>query len=237
MAEELTREQFRVALAQAVDGVLNVYHEADAMLRELAMALGADEPRFSTLVKRLVPGANKKPDARFLRDYYAWVFSPDDSGEEDDEEEDEDDAEDEEDGGTKKANKPLTVPAGSGVVLARAAIYDRGASAFEPTLTIAVVRNWRTTVDVPTGTPLRIRRGNLSRVLRDIDRHRWAAGKINTLKTAVPVQPVGMAKGKQTLVCDLASAPQRIPLFEVMPATVHDIARTVRASWTATAAG
>src|SRR5262245_14965365 len=116
MAEPLNREQFRITIAQAIDGVLNVYHEVDAMLRELAQALGADEPRFKNLVKRLVPGAGKNPDARFLRDYYDWVFSPVDAEEEEDDEEDEDEeSEDEEDGSSKKSKKALTVPAGSGV--------------------------------------------------------------------------------------------------------------------------
>lgn len=237
MADALSREQFRTAIAQAVDGVLNVYHEVDAMMRELTTALGAGEPRFGTLVKRLVRGAGKSPDARFLRDYHASVFSPADSaGEQEDEEEDEEE-EDDDEGGAKKARKPLTVPAGSGVVIARAAIYDRSTTTFEPTLTIASLRNWKTSMDIAPGTPLRIRRGDFRRLMRDIDRHRWAAGKVNTLKTTIPVHLVGSAKAKPTLVCDLASAPERIPLFDVTPATVLEIASTVRATWGASSAG
>lgn len=231
MADPLSREQFRIAVAQAIDGVLNVYHEVDAMLRELAIALGADEPRFTTLIKRLVPGAGKNPDARFLRDYHAFVFSPANSADEEDEEEEDEDTEDDDDGGTKKAKKPLTVPSGSGVVIARAAIYNRSTTTFEPMLTIACLRNWQTSTELPPGTPLRIRRGNFRRLMRDVDRHRWAAGKVNTLKTTVPVHIPGMGKGKPTLVCELANVPDRIPLFDIRPATVQEIARNVRATW------
>ncbi len=233
MAEPLNQEQFRITIAQAVDGVLNVYHEVDAMLRELAQALGADEPRFKTLVKRLVPGAGKNPDARVLRDYDAWVFSPVDAEEEEDDEEDEDDdGEDEEDGSSRKSKKALTVPAGSGVVLARVAIYDRGSSAFEPHLLIASLKNWQVTGDAAPGTPIRIGRGRFRKLLRIVDGHRWAAGKlVNTIKTQIPVQPMGQPKGKHTLLCDLAAAPERRPLFKVTPATIQEIAREVRLAW------
>lgn len=232
MADPLSREDFRTAIAQAVDGVLNVYHEVDAMMRELTMALAAEEPRFGTLVKKLVRGAGRKsPDARFLRDYHASVFSPADSAEDEDEEEKDEEEEDDEEGGAKKARKPLTVPAGSGVVIARAAIYDRSSTTFEPTLTVASLRNWQTSTDIAPGTPLRIRRGDFRRLMRDIDRHRWAAGRTNTLKTTIPVHLTATAKGKPTLVCELASAPERIPLFDITPATVLEIAGKVRATW------
>jgi hypothetical protein len=237
LADPLSREQFRTAVAQAIDGVLNVYHEVDAMLRELAMALGTDQPRFSTLVKRLVSGAGKNPDARFLRDYHAWVFSPADSLEEEDEEDEEEDAEDDGEGGERTARKPMTVLAGSGVVIARAAVYDRSTTTFEPTLTIASLKNWQASADVPGGTPLRIRRGNFRRLMRDVDRHRWSAGKVNTLKTTVPVHLTGTVKGKPTLVCELARTPERIPLFDITPAMVREIACKVRATWGTSATG
>jgi hypothetical protein len=233
MAEPLNREQFRTALAQAIDGVLNVYSEVDAMLRELAMALAADEPRFKALVKRLVPGAGKNPDTRFLRDYHASAFSPADAEDEDDEEDDEDEeSEDDEDGASKKLRKALTVPAGSGIVLARAAIYDRGATTFEPNLLIASLQNWRVAGDIAPGTPIRITRTRIKRLLRIVDSHRWGAGKaISALKTQIPVQPLGFPKGKHTLLCDITSLPERLPLFDVTPAAIQGIASRVRATW------
>lgn len=233
MAEPLTKEQFRTAIAQAVDGVLNVYHEVDAMLRELAMALAADDPRFKTLVKRLVPGAGKNPDARFLRDYHASVFCPVDADEEEeDDEEDDEDGEDEDEGGAKKAKKALTVPAGSGIVLVKATVYDRSTTAFEPNILVASLTNWRVSGDLVQGTQLRIARGRFRRLLRIVDAHRWTVGKVNALKTQIPVQPVGLPKGKHTLLCDLGTQPERIPLFDVTPATVQAIAGKVRAAWT-----
>jgi hypothetical protein len=91
MTEALNRDQFRVAVADAVSGVLNVYREVDTMLRDLTNALNEDEPRLVPLVRRLVPGAgSKNPDARYLRNYIASVFVPADAAEDDLDDEDED---------------------------------------------------------------------------------------------------------------------------------------------------
>jgi hypothetical protein len=105
-------------------------------------------------------------------------------------------------------------------------------------LLIASLRNWQITSGIPPGTPIRIGRARFKRLLRIVDGHRWSAGKaVNALKTQIPVQPLGMPKGKHTLLCDLAGPPERIPLFEVTPPTVQAIAEKVRATWSTSSAG
>jgi len=242
MAESLTRDQFRIALADAVTGVLNVYREVDALLRELGAALGDGTPRFVPLVGRLVPGVGRKnPDARYLREYVAAVYAPIDAMEENEaEEEDEEDEEenegDEEEGETARpAKQPLTIKAGSGILIARATIYDRASPGFEPNLIVAALTRCRIDVEVSPGTPLKVSRWRFKRILRALERHRWAAGK--PLDTKVPAQIVGGPKSKHKLIFDLPSPLKPQPLFEVTPAKLREIAESACKEWSAISIG
>jgi hypothetical protein len=255
MAENLTREQFRIALADAVVGVLNVYREVDAMVRELGTVLGDGSPRFAPIVKRLVPGVGRKnPDARYLREYIAAVYAPVDAMEEEDpDEDDEEDGEgdeeegegeggsDEEEGAVaRSAKQPLTIKAGSGIIVARATIYDRATydratPAFEPNLVVAALTRCRIDVDVAPGTPFKVARWRFKRILRALDRHRWVAGK--PLDTNVPAQIVGGPKTKHKLTFDLPNPLKPLPLFEVTPEQLRAIAAIVRKEWSAASSG
>ena len=74
MTQDLDAKQFQQAVADAIKGVLNVYREADALLRELQNAL---EGAFVPLVKRLVPrNRRQNPDSQYLPNYLATVFVP-----------------------------------------------------------------------------------------------------------------------------------------------------------------
>jgi hypothetical protein len=227
MAEPLTRDQFNIAVADAVTGVLNVYREVDAMFRELNAALAATEPRIVPFTGRkpLVPGAGgKNPDGSYLKSYRAWIYAPAAELEEDEGEEDEEDSEeDEEEEATKKG--PLSIAEGTGLVAVRATIFDRGVTSFEPNLVVGTLLRCRVEPVVPASTELKIRRGHFKRVLRDIDK--TSAAK--TVKTTVPVT-VGTVKNKHKLVFDVPSAWRRYPLFDVTPATIQDIAKAIRAS-------
>lgn len=223
MTEPLTRDQFRIAVADAVTGVLNLYREVDAMLRELAAALGEGDPRFVPLVKRLVPGAgSKNPDARYLRNYHASVFALADADEEEDEEED---AEDEEDADTTP-RRAVTIPAGDGIVLARASIYERSVTGFEPNLAITVLANTRIPAAVPDGTALKVIPVALKKVVRALDNQ--PSGK--HLKTVANASVAGPHKGKHRLSFDVAER-LRYPLFDVTPDKIVEIANEVRVAW------
>lgn len=237
---DLTREDFRAAVADAVNGLLNVYREVDAMLRELGTALGSDEPRFSMLGKKLVPTASSRnPDARYLRDYHAAVFTPSDASDDDEEDDDEDDdGEDEDDGATQKTKKALTIETGSGILLARAAIHDRSTTGFEPNLVVVALTRCRVDPDVPSGTLFKVSRSRLRKIIRAMDGFRWISSKpVNTLNTRVSVQVVGQPKNKHTLFFDVPKEPERHPLFDVTPDKIREIARRVRESWSAATGG
>ena len=226
MTEPLSREQFNVAVADAIIGVLNVYREVDAMFRELTAALAAGEPSLVPFTRRkpLVPGAgSKNPDGYYLKSYRAWIYAPaaaleEDEGEEDDESGEDDDEEDE----TEKKG-PLALAEGTGLVAVRATIFDRGISGFEPNLVVGTLLRCRVDPVVPASTELKIRRGHLKRVLRDIDK----ASGAKTVKTTVPVT-VGNVKNKHKLVFDVPGPWNRYPLFDINAAMVQDIATTVR---------
>jgi len=237
---DLTREEFRAAVADAVNGLLNVYREVDAMLREFGTALASDEPRFKMLGKKLVPTASSRnPDARYLRAYHAAVFTPSDASEEDEEdEEDDEEGEEEDDGVTQKTKNVLTIETGSGILLARAAIHDRSTTGFEPNLVVAALTRCRVAPDVPSGTLLKVSRSRLRKIVRAMDAFRWFSGKsVNTLDTRVPVQIVGPHKNKHMLFFDVPKEPERHPLFNVTPDTIQAIAHRVRESWSASISG
>lgn len=228
MTEPLTREQFKVAVADAITGVLNVYREVDAMFRELNAALAAAEPRLVPFTGRkpLVPGAGtKNPDGYYLKSYRAWIYAPaaaleEDEGDEDDETSEDDDEEEE-----TESKGPLAFTEGTGLVAVRAAIFDRGVSGFEPNLVVGTLLRCRVDPVVPAGTELKIRRGHFKRVLRDIDR----ASGAKTVKTTVPVT-VGNVKNKHKLVFDVPGPWNRFALFDINPSMVQDIANTVRSN-------
>jgi hypothetical protein len=227
MAEPLTREQFQLALAEAVTGVLNVYREIDAMFRELSAALGEGEPRLTPLVRKLVPPAgNKNPDARYLRNYHAWVFAPANEMEEEEEDDDEEEG-DEEEGEGKKPKRTLAIKIGTGLVIARATVFDRGVSSFEPNFVVGTLLRCRVDSDVEPGTELKIGRGRFRKVLRAIDSHRGGAAK--PVQTNVPVS-IGNQKNKHKLVFDMPNLWYREPLFDITPTRIHEMAKMVCAT-------
>jgi len=202
------------------------------MFRDLAAALGGDEPRLTPLVKKLVPPAgNKNPDARYLRNYHAWVFAPANELSEEDEEEDEDEADEEETEG-KKARRTLSIREGTCLVVARAMVFDRGVANFEPNFVVGVLLRCRVSEPVPPGSELKIGRGRFRKVLRAIDNHRGGAGK--PIQTDVPVT-VGNQKNKHKLVFDMPGLWKRHALFDVTPPLIQEMAEAVRANFSVSA--
>ena len=236
MAEPLTREQFRTAVADAVNGLLNVYREVDAMLRELGTILSEAEPRFVQLGKKLVPASGSKNfDARYLRNYHAAIFAPADTSEEEEEVEDEDEEEDENDEGDgeveKKPKRPLTIATGSGIIVAQATIYDRARQGFEPNLVVRALMRCRADSQLVNGTRLKVSRYRFRKILRAMNNHLGAPGK--PLHTGVSVQVSGQPKTKYKLIFDVLSPVQSIPLFEITPEKLQEIASKARQDWLA----
>jgi hypothetical protein len=235
MAEDLTREQFQAAVADAVAGVLNVYREVDTMLRELGTALAEAPPAFAQ-VKRVVPGAGRKnPDARYLRNYVAAFYMPASvADEEEDDEDDEGEDDDEESSAPNK--KVLSINKGGSILIASAAIYDRNVAGFEPNLLVAALTKCRSEPDVPADSVFKVPRARLKRIVRAVGVYKAGSGK--PLRTEAIVQVDGQPKGraKHMLVFDVAEPLQRYPLFEVTPERIAEIAATVRAAWTSAGA-
>lgn len=220
MTEQLTREQFKVAVSDAVTGILNVYREVDTMFRELTATLDASEPRVAPFTGRkpLVPGASgKNPDSYYLRNYRAWIYSPATEIEDDEGEEEEEEVEDDEDENESTKKGPLTLAEGTGLVAVRATIFDRAVSNFEPNLVVGTLLRCRVDPVVPAGTELKIKRGLFKKVLREIDK----VGAAKTVKTSIPVT-VGSVKNKHKLVFDMPGPWTRYPLFDITPATVQE---------------
>ncbi|HTR55012.1 MAG TPA: hypothetical protein VMJ10_30210 [Kofleriaceae bacterium] len=231
---ELTREQFKTAVSDAVTGILNVYREVDTMLRELGAALGGDEPRFVPLIKKLVPGAgSKNPDARYLRNYHAAIYALADESEEDEDEEEEEEGEDEEGDGASPNKKTLTIQTGGGIIVARATVYQSGsASGFEPSLVVGALTGCRLDTSVPPGTGLKLSRSRFRKLLRVFDGH-LTAGK--QLKTGISTHVIDKPKEKHKLIFDVPASPHVMPLFDVTPAKIQEIAAAVRKVFAPTA--
>ncbi len=231
MANELTSDQFKQALADAVAGVLTVYREVEAMLRELGAALADEKPAFTPFGSNVVPGVRKNPDARYLRNYLAAFYQPaeDDVGDED-EDEPEDEGEDDEEDVPAKQKKRLSIATGSGLLIARAAIYERGVASFEPSLLVGALTQCRVEPEVPAGSLLKLPRSRLRSLVRSINDH-GSAGK--RLRTNIPVQVEGQPKGKvkHRLVFEVAQPLVSHRLFDVTPDRILDIARTLRTTW------
>jgi hypothetical protein len=95
---------------------------------------------------------------------------------------------------------------------------------FEPNLVVGTLLRCRVDPVVPAGTELKVKRGHFKRVLREIDK----ATSAKTVKTTVPVT-VGTVKNKHKLVFDVPGPWRRYSLFDVTPALLQDIAKTIRA--------
>lgn len=222
MTEQLTKDQFNVAVSDAVAGILNVYREVAAMFRELSSALGAAEPRLAPLMKRaLVPGAHSKnPDARYLRSYHAYVYALSNDADDDDDEEEDDDADDEDREVDRKS--PLAIKIGDPLVMVRATIFDQSSASFEPNVVVGTLLRCRVDSNVTEGE-LKIGPGRLRKVLRAIDSHRVSSKPV---QTNIPVT-VGNQKNNR-LVFDMPKPWTRHALFDMTPTAVQEIAKAVR---------
>ena len=230
MSEAMTEVEFRHAVAVAIKGVLNVYREADALLRELAAALEATEPRFAVVAKRVVPGVSRKsPDARYLRCYLSAVLAPSntdaevigDAGDEEDED-------GEEDEGEERPAKVVVVPTNGSLIVARVAIYDPDhAEGFEPNLRVTVLGNCRAaTKGVAADAAFRVRRNLFRRIVRAADG-----------ASVGPVRPKGTAtiegpkKVRTSLEFDLTTPPIVRSLFSIVPDEVPTLAAQIATAW------
>lgn len=229
MSETLTEGEFQRAVAASVRGVLNVYREADALLREFAAAMEGTEPHFVIAAKRLVPGVSRKsPDARFLRSYIATVLAPpniDGEGEDDTvEEEDEDDDEADE----QPIRKAIIVPTGGSLVVARVAIYDPDhADGFAPNLRITLLGDCRAVASgIADNAQFRIKRGLFRRIVRAADGA--TIGVVQSKGTATIEGPKKVRTGLRFAV---ATAPIERSLFSLAPDDVPQLAVQVASDW------
>jgi hypothetical protein len=230
VSESMTELEFRQAVAAAVRGVLNVYREADALLRELAEAFAATEASFGVVAKRITPGVSRRsPDARYLRSYLATVLAPrtadaevlGDAGDDDDED-------GEEDEGEERPTKVVIVPTGGSLVVTRVAIYDPDqAEGFEPNLRVTVLSNCRAaSQDVAADAAFRVRRSLFRRIVRAADG-----------ASAESVQPKGTAtlegpkKQRTALAFDVATPPIVKSLWSVAPDELPTLAAQVASAW------
>lgn len=233
MGEELTREQFRVAVADAAIGIVNIYREVELLLRELGTALAALPAGFVPFGARVVPGVKKNPDARFLRNYIATAYRVGD----DDDIDDGDDADDDDGGETEDEEEvaparrsALTLSSGECLVMSRASIYQRGDAAFEPNLQIQILTRCRVEPDI-SATEYRISRGRVRGLLRTFAAHRGPPGKAFRSNLPVTIEGQPRGKAKHRLVFDLPEPPLRWPLFEVTVEALPAIAAEVQAAW------
>lgn len=228
MAEELDAAQFQRAIADAIKGVLTVYREAEALLRELQGVLRNGSPAFVPLVERVAPGVRRaEPGTRYLRSYVASVLAPIGATdiEEDGEDEDDDEDLDDDEGGETKTAKQLTLRVGAGILIPRVEIYGSGRSDFVPSLTMtSLTRSW-VVPELPVGTPLKVPRGRFRKILRLMDK---SGGK--NIDARVSVHVLNKPKEKHKIGFTMAPV-QRYPLFDVTPDKLEAIAAEVRTHW------
>lgn len=228
MADELDAVQFQRAIGDAIKGVLAVYREADALLRELQALLRGGAPRFVTLADRIAPGARRgEPGTRYLRSFVASVLAPADATEVDDdlEEDLEEEEEDEEDSETVVAKKTLTLRVGSGLLIPRVEIFGSGSKDFVPSLVITSLIRSNVVPDLPVATPLKVSRSRFRKIVRLIDK---SDGK--TIDPRVAVHVLNKPKEKHKLGFTMAPA-LRYPLFDVTPDKLETIADQTRKLW------
>lgn len=228
MADELDAVQFQRAIGDAIKGVLAVYREADALLRELQGVLRSGSPGFVTVADRIAPGARRgEPGTRYLRSFVASVLAPADATEVDDELEDDvdDEDEDDEDGETSVAKKTLTLRVGAGLLIPRVEIFGSGSKDFVPSLVITSLIRSRVVPELPTDTPLKVSRSRFRKIVRLIDK---SDGK--TIEPRVAVHVLNKPKEKHKLGFTMASA-LRYPLFDVTPDKLDTIADAIRNQW------
>lgn len=232
MSEAMTESEFQRAVAAAVRGVLNVYREVDAFLREFAAAMEGVEPHFIVAAKRIVPGVSRKnPEARFLRSYLATVLAPptvEGDGEDEPPEDEDDDGDDEE--AEERPSRKIVVPTGGSLIVARVAIYDPDhADAFAPNLRITLLGDCRAKADgVASDARFRIKRGLFRRIVRAADDA--TIGVVEPRGTAIIDVP---KKTRTGLRFTVATAPIVLPLFGLAPDDVPTLAAQVAREWRA----
>ncbi len=231
MSETMTEGEFQRAVAAAVRGVLNVYREADALLREFAAAMEGIEPHFEIAAKRLVPGVSRKsPDARYLRSYLATVLAPPnvDGEGEDEAVEDEDDDGDDDETDELPGRKAIVVPTGGSLVVARVAIYDPDhVDGFAPNLRITLLGDCRAVVPgLADNAQFRIKRALFRRIVRAADGA--TVGVVQSKGTAIIEGP---KKARTALRFAVTTAPIERPLFSLAPDDVPKLAAQVASDW------
>jgi hypothetical protein len=228
MSDELDAIQFQRAIGDAIKGVLAVYREADALLRELQGILRSGTPGFVTLADRIAPGARRgEPGTRYLRSFVASVLAPADATEVDDELEDEpdEDEDEDEDGEAAVAKKTLTLRVGTGLLIPRVEIFGSGSKDFVPSLMITSLIKSRVVPELPAETPLKVSRSRFRKIMRLIDK---SDGK--TIEARVSVHVLNKPKEKHKLGFTMAPA-LRYPLFDVTPDKLDAIADQTRKLW------
>jgi hypothetical protein len=228
MTDELDATQFQRAISDAIKGVLAVYREADALLRELQGVLRSGSPGFVTLADRVAPGARRgEPGTRYLRSFVASVLAPADAAEVEDELEDdvEDEEDEDEDNDAPAAKKTLTLRVGTGLLIPRVEIFGSGAKDFVPSLVITSLIRSRVLPELPVDTPLKVSRSRFRKIVRLIDK---SDGK--TIEPRVSVHVLNKPKEKHKLGFTMAS-PLCYPLFDVTPDKLEAIADQTRKVW------
>lgn len=225
---DLDEKQFHRAVAEAIRGVLNVYREADALLRELRDGLRSGTPAFSPVVDRLVPGLRGDADARYLRRYIATILTPltaSPDNEPDDDDDDDEDGDDDSDEVGKKKVSALDI--GTALLIARVSLYGPGGVDFVPKLTLTTLRNVR--IDGgPSSGQLKMSNNRYKKLIRALDNQQPGIG---TIKPKLTTHPLGKPKDKRGMVFDISAAPTSYSLYTITPQHLELIVTQVRNAW------
>jgi len=192
----ITRKDFAEAASTAVQAVLNLYGEVDALLRELDTAM--QERGFTAWIVN--PGTKKvNRKNRILREWRGRIYVRDtgedeDAGDEVDDAESADDDSEEED--TSRSG-PREVAGGSAIAFARVRVYRANQQEHEPDLIFGVLADARVKVEgLDPAEPFRLKRSVLQRILAPLE-HTTSAGS-----KGLPTAPVIVPKGKRVKAKD-----------------------------------
>jgi len=217
--DELTREQFATAVAEALSSVQHLHREVHHLMARLRDVLGQGSARLNT-VTGTMPGISRDDTRMVLRHEYGLLLAPADSDEAGSEDEGEDALEEtpeEEDVPRpgRRRTPPIEIEASRRLLAIRVAIHDpQSAEAFEPHVAYAVVGDWSVGgTAVGDGGRFLVARRMLRRIPRLLSTRTLSVG--DRVMTSARVKSVGMSKSgrDRQLGLRLRSAVERQPLY------------------------
>ena len=237
---ELTREQFRAAVAGGIFGLEHLYREVAHLVARLREAL-AQEPEPLALNRGTFGKSGKEGFSFVVRYDYSLLFEPaveDDDDSEDEEEGDEDDETEKSPSaaGKKRGNRRLHQLIASQPLLAvRIAMYDpRRREAFEPQIEFAVMTDW--VLGDPPARPddrFMLEPSMLKRVARALAERVGVEKGTRIRTTATARRTGGGQKGKLRLSCSLPAGVEAGSLYSIdSDEALERVAERMKGMWT-----